>query len=426
GTLLGSVTNRSPGYLEIDVTPFIQQEAQGDGIASFEISNDASGWRRYSALNGSFAPMLRISTAGSLPPAPENQAPTARFTISPSTSTAPATLSFDASESSDLDGSIVGYAWDFGDGSNGNGISVSHHYSQAGDYTVMLEVSDNAGSTSQSSQTYRLGTDTGPTTPPPATGSNTLVPTQDVGASGKGQSETLNASRWDHGFLQFDLNAIPRPVNSATLRLFYLDTLPIDVTIKPTLGNDWSEASGGPAKNRSSDQNIQGSISNPGYIELDLSTLTNALQDADPRLSIELSNNSSGWRRFGSRESSTPPQLQLSYEGATPPSPNTPPPATNAPPVATIASDVSSAEAPATVTFDATQSSDSDGTIVAYQWDFGDETGSNEPVVTHQFSIARLYSITLTVTDDKGATHTASTSLSITAATPPPGSGGNG
>jgi len=50
---------------------------------------------------------------------------------------------FDASVSSDPDGSLGSYSWDFGDGENGSGITPTHRYSAAGNYTVTLIVTDN-------------------------------------------------------------------------------------------------------------------------------------------------------------------------------------------------------------------------------------------------------------------------------------------
>jgi PKD repeat protein len=47
-------------------------------------------------------------------------------------------VAFDASGSSDSDGSIASYAWDFGDGTRGSGATASHTYAQAGQYTVRL------------------------------------------------------------------------------------------------------------------------------------------------------------------------------------------------------------------------------------------------------------------------------------------------
>lgn len=53
------------------------------------------------------------------------------------------TLVFNASASSDPDGTISEYSWDFGDGQTAAGVSPTHTYAQAGSYTVDLTVKDN-------------------------------------------------------------------------------------------------------------------------------------------------------------------------------------------------------------------------------------------------------------------------------------------
>lgn len=55
------------------------------------------------------------------------------------------TVSFSAEASSDQDGSIVSYGWDFGDGYTDTGINIEHTYSRSGHYTVTLTVTDNDG-----------------------------------------------------------------------------------------------------------------------------------------------------------------------------------------------------------------------------------------------------------------------------------------
>jgi len=57
------------------------------------------------------------------------------------------TVNFDGSGSSDADGTIVSYDWDFGDGTTGSGVLVEHIYSVVGDYTITLTVTDNGGLT---------------------------------------------------------------------------------------------------------------------------------------------------------------------------------------------------------------------------------------------------------------------------------------
>ncbi|MEM4257680.1 MAG: PKD domain-containing protein [Candidatus Thermoplasmatota archaeon] len=54
-------------------------------------------------------------------------------------------LIFSASNSTDPDGSITNYSWSFGDGTRRYGSLVTHKYSQAGSYTVILKVTDDAG-----------------------------------------------------------------------------------------------------------------------------------------------------------------------------------------------------------------------------------------------------------------------------------------
>ncbi len=85
---------------------------------------------------------------GTEPPPPGNTPPTASFTYSCSG----LTCSFDGSGSSDPDGSITGYAWNFGDGMTGSGVTASRTYASGGSYNVTLTVTDNGGLTGTSSQ----------------------------------------------------------------------------------------------------------------------------------------------------------------------------------------------------------------------------------------------------------------------------------
>jgi hypothetical protein len=58
------------------------------------------------------------------------------------------------------------------------------------------------------------------------------------------------------------------------------------------------------------------------------------------------------------------------------------------------------------VQFDGSQSSDSDGSIASYLWDFGDGTSGEGVTTSHTYGIAETYAVTLAVTDDDGATAT--------------------
>ena len=77
-----------------------------------------------------------------------NVPPTAAFSYQ----TSPLAVSVDASASTDADGTVAGYAWSWGDGTNGAGKTATHSYTVAGSYPVSLTVTDNAGATTESTQ----------------------------------------------------------------------------------------------------------------------------------------------------------------------------------------------------------------------------------------------------------------------------------
>lgn len=56
-------------------------------------------------------------------------------------------VKFNASKSYDLDGKIVSYAWQFGDGSEAQGVKAEHRYNDPGTFTVQLTVTDDQGAT---------------------------------------------------------------------------------------------------------------------------------------------------------------------------------------------------------------------------------------------------------------------------------------
>ena len=63
--------------------------------------------------------------------------------------------------SSDPDGTIASYAWDFGDGGTATGATASHTYTVAGDYTITLTVTDDDGDTDQASRAVSVTEATG-------------------------------------------------------------------------------------------------------------------------------------------------------------------------------------------------------------------------------------------------------------------------
>ncbi len=92
----------------------------------------------------------------------QDRIPIASFTFTGGTILTAVSVSFNGTTSYDPDGTIVGYSWDFGDGSTGSGATPTHSYSIAGTYSVKLNVTDNSGSTNVSTQTVTI-TDRPPT-----------------------------------------------------------------------------------------------------------------------------------------------------------------------------------------------------------------------------------------------------------------------
>jgi PKD repeat protein len=81
-----------------------------------------------------------------------NASPSASYTLACSSRT----CTVDASGSSDTDGTIASYVWNFGDGTAASGQAATHPYSNWGTYTVTLTVTDNGGATGTQGQTLSI------------------------------------------------------------------------------------------------------------------------------------------------------------------------------------------------------------------------------------------------------------------------------
>ena len=85
----------------------------------------------------------------------------------------------------------------------------------------------------------------------------------------------------------------------------------------------------------------------------------------------------------------------------------------NSPPKASFRLDPMSGEAPLDVIFDATGCSDPDGTVISYRWDFGDGATSTDSVASHTYTSPKSHTVSLTITDDLGATDTATATIAV-------------
>lgn len=103
----------------------------------------------YSTTTSDHHPVLTRYTMGGSPP--PNAAPTANFTYSCSGLTCTFT-----DGSTDSDGTIAAWSWNFGDNGTSTAQNPSRTYAAAGSYAVTLTVTDNAGATGTTSQTVTV------------------------------------------------------------------------------------------------------------------------------------------------------------------------------------------------------------------------------------------------------------------------------
>ncbi len=80
-----------------------------------------------------------------------NLSPTAVISVSKTSGYAPLPLEFDGSQSSDQDGNVTNYSWDFGDGTSSLGSQANHTYTSLGLFTATLTVTDDDGASSSTS-----------------------------------------------------------------------------------------------------------------------------------------------------------------------------------------------------------------------------------------------------------------------------------
>jgi PKD repeat protein len=96
--------------------------------------------------DGATATATRTIQVSASAPA-SNEPPTAGFYSTRQSGEPPLDVDVYAWYSSDPDGSIVSYVWDFGDGASASGYKASHTYTNLGTYTITLTVTDNDGAT---------------------------------------------------------------------------------------------------------------------------------------------------------------------------------------------------------------------------------------------------------------------------------------
>ncbi|PKQ22127.1 MAG: cell surface protein, partial [Actinobacteria bacterium HGW-Actinobacteria-5] len=237
-----------------------------------------------------------------------NVNPTASFTYSVNK----LAVNFNGSGSSDSDGTVASYLWNFGDGGSSTLAEPTHSYAAAGTYSVTLTVTDNEGGTDTATQNV--------------TAIANQLPTASFTSVVSKQSVSFTSSASDP-----------------------------DGTVASYL---WDFGDGGTS-----------TLANPGHTYASVGTFQVSLTVTDDN---------------GGQTTVTNPVTTLANQAPT--------------------ADFSFAVDKQDVTFDGSASSDSDGTVASYLWDFGDGGTSTLATPSHHFATVGDQSVTLTVTDDNGAT----------------------
>ena len=370
-------------------------------------------------------------------------APTATFTFSPAAPGVNDAVFFNASASAAGAGhTIASYAWTFGDGATGAGVTVTHAYSASGSYSVQLRVTDDAGQSTTSAPTsLSIGS------PPAPTSSFTFSPALpgrfdevvfDASTSTTAQGQTIVDVAWNFG----DGTAVVHcPGNAACVNVGVTNRISAHTFQTATSFVVNLVVTDSAGRTGSSNKTV--------IVDLGLPKVVVTASPSSPNPGVVVNFNSDGTTYFSG---SNPPSFPVSFawtfgDGAVSSLPDPShsygaigaytaglsvtdnkgrtgvstvtvtvvavvPPVPPAPPVASFVFGPPSPKANVTnVQFDG---SGSTGSSLTYTWNFGDGSlpVAAGAIVNHVYAAAGPYSVTLRVTD--GVTGLSNTSAAQT------------
>ena len=231
--------------------------------------------------------------------------------------------SFSGTGSTDSDGTISSYAWDFGDTKTGTGATPEHTYASAGTYTVKLTVTDNSGGTGSTTKTVTV-TNAAPTAAFTSSSSG-----NDASFDGTGSADvdgTIASYAWDFGDTKTGTGSKPKHTYASA------GTYTVKLTVNDNAGGTGTKS---------------GSVTIAAANQSPTAVFTSSSDDL-------------------------------------------------------------------AASFDASGSTDPDGTIASYAWDFGDTKTGTGSKPNHTYASAGTYTVKLTITDDDAASDTVSHDVTIT------------
>ena len=359
-----------------------------------------------------------------------NIAPIALFSADPTVGAPPLLVSFNGSASSDPDGTIVSYAWDFGDGNTGTGVTVAHTYQAAGTYTAQLIVTDDSAASDTFTVAINVNaSNVAPTatfTATPPTGQAPLSVFFDGTGSTDPDGQILSYA-WNFGDGNIGTgdttsNVFTTP-GTYNVELIVTDdsaasdTFVVAVVVSPA---DTNQAP------------IATFTATPPTGQAPLSVFFDGTGSTDPDGQIlsyawNFGDGNIGTGDTTSNVFTTPGTYNVelivtddsaasdTFVVAVVVSPAD----TNQAPIATFTATPTVGTPPLLVSFDANGSSDPDGVILSYAWDFGDGNTGTGVTATHTYQAVGLYTAQLIVTDDSAASDTFVVAINVNANQPP-------
>lgn len=389
---------------------------------------------------------------------PPNETPTATIDVS----CVERVCEFDASGSTDSDGSISSYEWNFGDGATDSGQTVQHTYESDGNYQASLTVTDDRGATDGASRSvqvssgpapqseisqvaaasnYSYSSSPGVVVPGGAQPGDTLLLT----ASASHNTEANAPAGWSRvgseGSSAFTTHVWSKEVTPADIGSEVEVVLPSSsktvMTVSVYRGVDADDPIVDSASGFASQSTTH---STPDVVAGQESWVVSIWSEKGPGTPTWSIPNATTLRVDGygtgggstsavvadsdgpvsagiveGKTATTATQRGRSVSWSIALAAETDAPPTNVAPVA----DFDSSCVELVCDFDASGSADSDGSIVSYSWDFGGGSTDSGQTAQNVYASDGSYDVTLTVTDDDGATDELTTTVNVSSSPAP-------